>query len=385
MFFIQFDNTQRTDSDPVNTGFTNFKMLRPGYDNDDPLFHTAFLDLFDLIDFTAIRYTVYTNTNGSDPIYPAEQDWADRKLPTDASQTKMNALNKRDGACWEHVIEIANRTETDTWINVPISASAEYITEPAELLKTDLNPDQIIYVESGNEVWNTAPGFEQSDYNEAEAADLGISVIGNHARRTIEIAQIFESVFGIGNLNNRVQVVLCSHKPMLQWWVKPMLEYIDENFGAPSNYIAAISCQTYFSGGEDDGESVSDILTDCHTSITNQIDDGGVDLAGRKQWIEFANDWNLMHGFTSYEGGPDHGGGGIVNIENRILAEPTTGMCEEMRYNLDEGFLQLGGKLSMQFTLTSSYNHYGCWGLTDDVNNPDRNYKFQCIKDLLET
>ena len=94
---------------------------------------------------------------------------------------------------------------------------------------------------------------------------------------------------------------------------------------------------------------------------------------------------NLMHGFTSYEGGPDHGGGGIVNIENRILAEPTTGMCEEMRYNLDEGFLQLGGKLSMQFTLTSSYNHYGCWGLTDDVNNPDRNYKFQCIKDLLET
>ncbi len=385
LFFIQFDNTQRTDTDPLNTGFTNFKMLRPGYTNDDNLFHTAFLDLFNELDFSAIRYMVYTNTNGSDPIYPIEKNWADRKLPTDAAQTKMNALNKKDGACWEHVVDIANRTETDAWINVPISASTDYIHELAEFFKANLSPDLTLYVESSNEVWNIAPGFEQSVYNENEAAALGISPIENHARRTVEIAQIFETVFGIGSLNNRVQVILCSHKPMLQWWVEPMLEYIESNFGAPSNFIAAISCQTYFSGGEDDGESIADILTDCHTSITNQIDDVGVDLAGRKQWIERANAWELSGGFMSYEGGPDHGGGGIVNIENRILAERTMGMCEEMRYNLEEGFLEIGGKLAMQFTLTSSYNRYGCWGLTDDVNIPDRNYKFQCMKDLLAT
>ncbi|NOQ74591.1 MAG: T9SS type A sorting domain-containing protein [Crocinitomix sp.] len=384
LFFMQFDNTQRTDTDPLNTGFTNFKMLRPGYANDDNLFHTAFLDLFNELDFSAIRYMVYTNTNGSDPIYPSEKNWADRKLATDAAQTRMDALNKKDGACWEHVIDIANRTETDAWINVPISASTTYITELATLFKANLSADLTLYVESSNEVWNTAPGFEQSDYNESEAAALGISAIENHARRTIEIAQIFETIYGLGSLNNEVQVILCSHKPMLQWWVEPMLEYVESNFGAPSNYISAISCQTYFSGGEDDGESISEILSDCHTSITDQIDDGGVDLAGRKQWIERANAWELSGGFTSYEGGPDHGGGGIVNIENRIMAERSEGMCEEMRYNLDEGFLQLGGKLAMQFTLTSSYNRYGCWGLTDDVNVPDRNYKFQCMKDLLD-
>lgn len=383
LFFIQFDNTQLTGTDPLNTGFTNFKMFRPGYANDDNLFHTAFLDLFDELDFSAIRYMVFTKTNGSDPIYPAEKNWIDRKLPSDAAQTGMNALNKRDGACWEYVIDIANRTETDAWINVPISASTDYITELAELFKANLSADLRLYVESSNEVWNTAPGFEQSDYNESEAAALGITSIENHARRTIEIAQIFETVFEIGSLNSRVQVILCSHKPMLVWWVEPMLEYIESTFGAPSNYISAISCQTYFSGGEDDGESISEILTDCHTSITDQID--AVDLAGRKQWIERANAWELSGGFTSYEGGPDHGGGGIVNMENRILAERSEGMCEEMRYNLDEGFLQLGGKLAMQFTLTSSYNRYGCWGLTDDVNDPDRNYKFQCIKDLLAT
>ena len=37
----------------------------------------------------------------------------------------------------------------------------------------------------------------------------------------------------------------------------------------------------------------------------------------------------------------------------------------------------------MQFTLTSSYNRFGCWGLTDDISNPYRNSKMQCIQDLI--
>lgn len=382
-FLINFDNTRRTPGDPLNSGFTDFTMLRPGYADDANLFHTPFLALFDSLNFSSIRYMVYTNTNGSDPIYPEQKSWANRKLPTDVSQVRMDATGKLDGACWEHVIELANRTQTDPWINIPISASSEYVNQLATLFRDELDEDLILYVESSNEVWNTAPGFEQSAYNEAEALDLGISPIENHARRTVEIADIFESVFGDGSLNNRVNVILCSHQPMLRWWVEPMLNYMASNFGAPSEYIAAISCQTYFSGGADEGESVTDILADCHTSIIDQIDDTGVDSAGRVQWIETAAEWGMAKGFMSYEGGPDHGGGSIVNISNRILAERTEGMCEEMRYNLDEAFLQLGGTLAMQFTLTSSYNRYGCWGITDDVNVPDRNYKFNCIKTLL--
>ena len=188
-FLINFDNTQRTPADPTNSGFTNFKMFRPGYMDDAALFHTPFLAAFDSLNFTAIRYMVFTNTNGSDPIFPIERELADRKLPTDASQNRMDAAGKKDGACWEHVIEIANRTATDPWINVPISASSAYILELAQLFKDNLNEGLTVYVESSNEVWNTAPGFEQSDYNEAEAGALGISAIENHARRSVEIAQ----------------------------------------------------------------------------------------------------------------------------------------------------------------------------------------------------
>ncbi|MCB0653888.1 MAG: hypothetical protein KDC85_21605 [Saprospiraceae bacterium] len=383
LMLINFSNTRKTPNDPLNSGFTDFKMLRPGYNDDSALFHTPLLNMLDSIHFTTIRYMVFLGTNGRDPDFPGLTEWADRKLPTDASQASIPTIGKNGGACWEHVIDLANRTKTDAWINVPISASSDYVTQLATLLKNDLDADLNIYVESSNEVWNTAPGFSQSQYNQAQAAGLGIGEQENHARRTVELAQIFETVFGAGSLNNRIRVVLCSHQPMLKWWVEPMLQYVSTHFGAPSDFIYAIGCQSYFSGGQNVGDGVGQIIENCLNSISGQINDTGINEAGRMQWIEKASQWNLSGGYVSYEGGPDHGGGSTANITNRILAERSEGMCEALRYNYDDAFLQLGGTLAMQFTLTSSYNRYGCWGLTDDVNVPDRNFKFDCLRELL--
>lgn len=382
-FLLDFENTRRESSDPTNTGFTTFKMLRPGYENDDNLFHEPLLNIFEEVGFEAVRYMNFTGANGSDPDYPETISWDQRKLPSDASQSSIAAISKNGGACWEYVIEFANRTQTDAWINVPISADDDYVTALAEMLRADLDSNLDIYVENSNEVWNTAPGFEQSQYNQEQALDLGLGEHENHARRTIELAQIFDSVFEPGSINTRVKVILCSHQPMLKWWVEPMLNYIDQNFGPPSYFIYAISAQTYFSGGTQAEEDVSKILSDCHSSIVNQMDDTGTNEAGRTQWIQKALNWDLPGGFVSYEGGPAHGGGSTENVGNQILAERDEGMCEEMRYNLDEAFIQLGATLAMQFTLSSSYNRYGCWGLTDDINLPDRNYKMSCLKDLI--
>ncbi|MBK7336081.1 MAG: hypothetical protein IPJ00_07880 [Saprospirales bacterium] len=105
----------------------------------------------------------------------------------------MPQIGKNGGACWEHVIDLANRTQTDAWVNVPISASTDYVMQLATMLKNGLDPDLNIYVENSNEVWNTAPGFEQSQYNQAQAAALGIGEHQNHARRTVELAQILKT------------------------------------------------------------------------------------------------------------------------------------------------------------------------------------------------
>ena len=383
-FAISFLETQRTADDFWDSGLTDFELLRPGYDPAaEQIFMDEFIEALTTPHFVAIRYKDFTGTDGADPDFPDVMEWADRKLPTDASQERIPAIYKNSGAAWEYVIELANLTHIDPWINIPVSATSEYVTQLAMMFKENLDPDLNIYVESSNEVWNTAPGYEQTQYSKDQAAALGIDERANHARRTIELAQLFEGVFGEGSLNNRIRVILCSHAPMLKWWVQPMIDYIKTTFGEPNQYIYALACQSYYSGGADAGESVDKILADCRASIDGQINEPSGNQAGRKQWIAKAAELGLPGGFCSYEGGPDHGGGSTTNIDNRIDAERSPGMADVFKYNIDDGFFQLGGNLAIQFTLTSAYTRYGCWGLTDDITDPDRNYKFQAARDLI--
>ena len=386
LIILEFTGTKRTPSSTAGSGLTNFRMLRPDYTrNMEQVFTDDFLSALTSADFSVIRFMNFTGTNDGEPVYPEVTEWAQRKLVTDASQKSIPAIGKLDGAAWEYVFELANLLEKDVWINVPVSATDDYVTRLAAMLKDSLNPGIVIYVESSNEVWNTAPGFNQSSYNRAQAEALGIGEHENHARRTVELAQLFASVFGEEALQSRVRVILCSHEPMLKWWVEPMLNYISSEFGPPSGYIYALACQTYFGGGADEGESVAKYLSDCHDDITGRIDGTGtVNEAGRKQWIAAAAEWNLPGGFCSYEGGPSHPVGTTVNIANRIRAERDPGMADEIIYNLTEGFFEPGGNIAMHFALSSGYNRYGCWGLTDDISKPDRNYKYAAVREVID-
>jgi len=395
---LQFTNTKRTPASPTGTGITNLKIMYPGYQlNTTQIFTTAFTSCLTSANFGFIRFKDFLATDGVDTVYPATTEWANRKLTTDASQQSIPPIGKLSGGAWEYVIQIANTTGISPWVNIPVSASTDYVTQVATLLKNNLNSSLNIYVESSNEVWNSAyPYSVQRDWSIAQGVALGLTEHQNYARRTVELAQIFQSVFGAGSLNNRVRVMLCTHAPMLKWWmddgsVNTMLPFINANYGPPKNFIYSIACQTYFGGAPAQGGSryarytVAQLLQAAHDDITAQINDTSSNQAGRMQWVAKAAAWQLVGGFSSYEGGPDYGGGDTTNIANRILCNRDPGMATEFKYNLDDAFFALGANLATQFTLTSSYQRYGCWGLTDDVTNPDRNYKFQAARDLLGT
>lgn len=383
LLVLEFINTKRTSTSDTGTGITNFRMTRPGYPHDTrQIFTTGFINTLTSADFSTIRFMDFRHTNNSEPSYPEVTEWSHRKLTTDAGQGPIEPLGKLDGAAWEYVIELGNLVNMDIWINVQLSATTDYVTQLATLIKNTLNANLNVYVESSNEVWNSL--FNQYNYNNAQANELDIGEHENHARRTIELAQIFEGVFGVGSINDRIRVMLCSHAPMLKWWVEPMLQYIDTTFGPPNNFIYAIARQTYFAA-EDRFGNVEQLLDGCHEDISNQISETTGNQAGRKQWIEKAADWNLVGGTCSYEGGfhiPS--GGSTTNLANQINMHRVERASTELKYNFGEAFFALGGNLAIQFTLTSGYNRYGCWGLTDDVNKPDRNYKFQAIRDIIQ-
>jgi hypothetical protein len=385
---LDFSSTRRTSSSSTDTGFTNFKMIRPGYAADTTqTFTNEFIECVKSAYFGFIRYKDFTCADGADPVYPETTEWSDRKLTTDASQVPLPAIGKTQGAAWEYVIELANLTGKDVWVNPVVSASTDYVTQLATMLKNNLDPSIKIYVESSNEVWNSAYPFSmQRDWNLAQADALGIDEQANHARRTVELSQIFASVFGESVINDRVRVMLCSHAPMLKWWVETyMIPYINSEFGLPGDYIYGLGCQLYFGAPDEkpDNRTIDELLDECIDDINGQMDETSGNESGRMQWVAKAAEWGLSGGFCSYEGGYHTPCCGVMdNLDNKILMHRVPRGAEVLKYNYDEGFFALGGNLATQFTMTSAYTRYGCWGLTDDVNYPERNYKFQAVREL---
>jgi len=388
LVIMYFANTKRTTESSVNSGISNLKIIRPGYEErEDQYFTDHFISTLTSVNFSTIRSQNFSGTTSWNIVYPVEYDWDQRKLPTDPVQSD-GYLNKRESSAWEHFIDLCNMVKMDIWVNVPISASDNYITGLAQLLYDSLDPGLNIYVENDNEVWNSAPAFVGTyNYNAAEAADLGITDQENIGRRAVELSNLFASVFGQYEINNRIRVVLASHAPMVKWWVTPMLNYINNTYGPPKNYIYAISRQTYFSSENASDESkyfsIDQIINECFDNIDSQIGEDQVNESNREDWIRVANEWELPGGANSYEGGPHTpAGGSRHNIGTQINMHRSQRMIRLLRYNIVNNWFDLGGELAMYFTLVSRYSRYGCWGLTDDLRKPDRNYKMEALRNL---
>ena len=67
-------------------------------------------------------------------------NWEQRNLTT-------TVQNQKESVAWAYVIDFANLTQKDIWINIPIHASDSYITVLAQLLHERLRPESYIYIE----------------------------------------------------------------------------------------------------------------------------------------------------------------------------------------------------------------------------------------------
>lgn len=379
--YLDFTKTTRRVDGPTNTGLTELKFMRPGYDlNIEKVFTDEFISLCKAADFSCYRFYGLQNIWGGEPEYPEKSIWTKRKTPEDASQSPMTDLNgKRDGWCWEYIIELANILKKDIWINIHISCDTNYVLSLAQMLKNQLDPSIKIYVENSNEVWSPTH-MTHGPYNQAQADEFGISFMQNYARRTIELSDLFAQVFGHNEINKRIRVILAGQHAF-SGRHDYHLDYIVENIGPPKDYIYALSTALYFGSDIPDG-SPTEINQGMISDIDRQINEPD-DNTYRPVHIAKAEQYGLPGGCTSYEGGPHIPSGGTQdNLENQILAHRTPDMKDILIKNYAEAWFDIGGGLAMHFTLAGGYNRYGCWGLTDDYTNPDRNYKMQAMREL---
>ncbi len=364
LVYLKFENT--------SGGISNLRVIRPGYDHDTTqIFHTPFINA--VKPFASFRTLGWVESNNSNDYYPDQIEWPERKQWDDCTQYSWG--NKKDGAAWETVIWLANEVGIDPWINIPVHASDDYITQLAILFKDNLDPDRVVYVEYCNEVWNWS--FSQSVYNNEWAQANGLNYIKQYARRTAQISNIWKNVWDAPSINDRVRVILCwqiGWNPPDSQYIE-QLEYINNHFGTPNQIIYAIGVAPYFN-----------CQPVCESGTVDQIIDAmwassDSSVSDRQLVKTVADNWGVH--FFAYEGGSDTGGGDPANIADKIAAERHWRMGELQKHDLIDNWFNIGGEMFSLLEVCSGYSRYGSWGLTDDITNVNRNYKYPAVMEVI--
>ncbi len=351
------------ENNPIN----DIKFIYPEYANS---FQTqTFTDEFIsfLEDFQVIRFMDFTRTNNSDIV-----SWSDRTTPDYYSQAKSG------GAAWEYVIELANLTHKDIWINIPHKADDNYIEQLAVLLRNHLNSDCKIYIEYSNEVWNGI--FSQHSDCAEFAQDLGYSgepwerAWKYTAKRSADIFKIFEDVFA----SNQQFIKIIPAFSANSWITNQLVTFFNDPIYNPHQVTAnAIAIAPYF------GHNVANDIVENNQVNTITIPEIIAQLQSSlpesfQQMIDqrtIADNHNLQ--LICYEGGQHLVATG-ENVNNTALTEKLIatnhdpGMqslyCEYFNY-----WYENIGNVFCHYSSHDTYSKYGSWGIKEDfedINNP---------------
>jgi hypothetical protein len=231
---VSLQITQSNANDPIH----NIDFVYPNYINtyQNQTFTNELLDF--VADFETIRFMDWLNTNGSQV-----EEWSDR-TPVDYYSQTMSS-----GVAWEYVIELANLTQKNIWINIPHKASDAYIANLAQMLHTQLHPNAKIYLEYSNEVWNSI--FSQNSDCAAMAADLGYSgqawerAWKYTAKRSADVFHVFETEFGGGERLVKVIPTQAANS----WIAGQLVGFMNDSLYNPYQVQAdAIAIAPYFAG-----------------------------------------------------------------------------------------------------------------------------------------
>lgn len=411
---LSFAGTKRTSASVSGSGVTAIKLMRPltpGAAQSYPsstLFNAPIKAL--ISKFSVIRFMDFLATNSN-----VQTSWSERPLPSWASfQRKTNVGGygwQGIGGALEHAVLLANETGKDAWINIPVRADDAYILNLARLLAygsdgvnpytgpqaspvyPPLNANLKVYVEYSNELWNSAGPFAQFHDNCQAASDELVRTGGTSplnwdgswnnvtyqntgwdwtmcwrrpAKRSVEISNIFRSVFGDAAMITRIRPVMMTQLTnaggILFEETKMLLNYYDDMDG--SNKVATAHPPSYYlygAGGSGYYNPASTVSTpDAFFA------DPGITPAGFATPLLADAQMVAALGLkrVAYEGGPSLDKLGGARDAISPLAINDARMNSAM-VNMHNAWSNNSGELFVYFSSTGDYQ----WGFTPDVYN----------------
>lgn len=364
---------------------TNIKVMRPGYTVDTAKVWT---DEFKaaLAPFRVIRCMDILKTNrineepelteraaqmGGD----GQLSWADR--PSYSYPQWTNCF----GIPIEALVNLANETGKDLWLNIPDLANNDYVQGLALYLKANLNAACKVYLEYSNEVWNgiflqySANKSAANAYNAAGTLPpLDESNEDYRARhytllKLINISTIFRSVFGDAAMHtgaqSRIRPVFADQNADVSFVVSA-LNWATRRYAQPPAYhVYAIASAPYSGPLTADTGTASEMLEGANSIFTrlNRRVTWSSSEDKQARWYGVAQKHNLA--FVGYEGGWD-AGQGYTNLDAKI-ATCYDARAEGMASAFCSQSIAHGMRLFCYFNLASTYSRYGQWGLSDDL------------------
>lgn len=330
-------------------GVKNVKLMRPNTPGSATSYATnvIFTDYFKNIytPYKVIRSLGWSSVNWS-----PDSLWSDRTLWSHSHQSP-NPIPGRSygwegrGASWESFILFANELNKDVWLTIPAKATDDYITKLAQLFKygsdgvnpytstqanpvlPPLNPNLKLYIEYSNEIWNgqfsqTGYVYEQSQMqpanspirfdNEIDETTLSFRF---KAMRSVQISDLFRSVYGDENMMSKVRPVICWQQAYSDLTSRT-LSFIDRYYAkkdSRSTITTPHAVNYYFYGGGGSGYWYSDgkttldensIWTNGGWDPYNKFLDDNNNQAGYYEKLYVDAAWCKMYGisYLNYEG-----------------------------------------------------------------------------------
>lgn len=372
-----------TSTDPNKTGnyIKNIRVVSATNEsalNAGQAFNPQFLGL--MSNFRAFRFMDWLGTNTNHLT-----SWSNRPLVTNAFWGTGN------GVPLEIAIQLANTLSADAWLNVPVGADDDYITQMATLVNSQLSPNLKAYVEFSNEVWNSS--FSQCAYAIAQGKIVFPNAMnqwygGNEwtGMRAAQIGDIWYGVYGSAAFNSRVVIVMAgqaANSNVLQLELNTPDWTGTGNGPAANHHIGAAAIAPYFMSLPSASDlsamlatsdaGVSELLGAAYAQGNYSSVPAGGFIAQAKAWVasnaKIASTYSLP--LVAYEGGQ-----GLEGFPTYSNGSPQVNLF--LAVNLNTGMIPVyaayfaawkaaGGTLFMVYNDISGYGQYGEWGALQSV------------------
>lgn len=349
--WMEFRTTRRSASSIGNDGVTDIHLWRPGYPTDGSVvFTTEFIEAMRKVQ--VLRAMDTTNTNGNATVH-----WSERTLPNFLGRAQEK------GQSWEMLIQLANATGRDLWINVPVKVDDDYITKLAQLFRygsdgeqpytstradpvyPPLRSDLKLYVEYGNEIWNWGSGFYNYGWVVAMSEAAETPFVEFIARRSAFISQTFRSVWGDEAMMTQVRPIFSNQFGNGYSRLGATLRWVENTYGVGS------ASKIWWGGG---GATYYDstVAASDTQPATMQAYFEGLPSASYADKIKVDAVLLKAYGlrFIAYEGGPQPGVGKDASVANTYNTDPR--MPERMAVAYDI-FRANGGDMQVYYNYSS--------------------------------